>query len=72
MLGPLSDPNVDHNNLNEFFPTYHRYKPIACVKKPKASDKIYTDENLNLDNQDNPSTDELIILIYMNNGFRVF
>lgn len=72
MLGPLSDPNVDHSKLKEFFPTYHRYKPIACAKKPKASDEIHTEENPNPDNQGNPSTDEPIILTYMNNVFRVF
>lgn len=33
MLGPLLNLNVDHSKLKEFFPNYHRYKPIACAKK---------------------------------------
>lgn len=72
MLGPLSNPNVDHNKLKEFFQTYHRYKPIACAKKPKVGDETHTEENPNLNNRGNPSIDEPIDLIYMNSGFRVF
>lgn len=62
MLGPLSDLNADHSKLKEFFPTYHRYKPITYAKKTKASDEIHIDENPNPNNQGNPSTDEPIIL----------
>lgn len=46
MLGPLSNPNVDPDRLKEVFPTYHRYKPIVCVKKLKVSEKTHTEENL--------------------------
>lgn len=67
MLGPLSNPNVDPDRLKDFFPTYHRYKPIACIKKPKVNE-----ENPNPDNQGNLSNDEPIDLTYMNSGFRVF
>lgn len=72
MLGPLSNPNVDHSKLKEFFPTYHKYKSIACAKKTKVGDETHTEENPNPYNQGNPSTDETINLTYMNNGFRVF
>lgn len=53
MLGPLSNPNVDPDRLKEFFPTYHRYKPIACIKKPKVNVETHTEENPNPDNQGN-------------------
>lgn len=42
MLGALSDTNDNPDSLGEFFPTYHRYKPIANGKKPRASDEIET------------------------------
>lgn len=72
MLGPLSNLNVDPNRLKEFSPTYHRYKPITCLKKPKANEETHIDENPRPDNQGNLSTDEPINLTYMNQGFRVF
>lgn len=72
MLGPLSSPNFDPDRLKEFSPTYHRYKPIACVKKPKANKETHTDENPHPDNQGNLSTEEPINLTFMNHGFRVF
>lgn len=73
MLGPLSNPNVDHDKLKEFFQTYHKYnKHIACTKKPKVNEETHTEENSNPDNQGNPSTNERINLTYMNSGFTVF
>lgn len=72
MLGPLSNPNVDPDRLKEFFPTYQRYKPIACVKKPNINEEIHIEETPNTNNQGNLSADEPIDLTYMNSGFRVF
>lgn len=71
-LGPLSDTTTNPDSLREFFPTYHRYKPIANGKKPRASDEIETAENPHHENQSTPSIEKLIDLDYMNKGFRVF
>lgn len=42
IIGPLSTPNVDHDKLKEFFPTYNKYKPIACAKKLKVIEETHT------------------------------
>lgn len=70
MLGPLPDATVNPDSLKYFFPTYHRYKPIANGKKPRAINE--TAENPHPDNQSTPSIDKPNDLDYMNNGFRVF
>ena len=32
-MGPLPDPNVDAEKLKEFFPVYHRTKPLTSKQK---------------------------------------
>ena len=59
---PLTDLDTNFNKLREYFPPYHKCKPIGQAKKPRV--EIFTIENSN--------TSETIDLRFMNNGFRVF
>lgn len=62
LLGPLPNLNTEPRKLRDFFPTYHKCKPIGQSKKLKAS----TTE------EPQSSTNEPIDLRFMNNGFRIF
>lgn len=37
LLGPFPDLNTDPSKLMDFFPTYHKCKPIGQTKKLRAS-----------------------------------
>ncbi|KAI5396598.1 hypothetical protein KIW84_062704 [Lathyrus oleraceus] len=37
LLGPFPDLNTDPSKLRDFFPTYHKCKPIGHAKKLRAS-----------------------------------
>lgn len=63
MLRPLPNAMVNPYSLKDFFPTYHRYKPIANGKKHRASNEIA--EDLYIDNQSTPSIEKPIDLDYM-------
>lgn len=60
--GPLADLDIDSSNLREFFPSYHKCKPIGQAKNPRTG--ITTAEN--------PKDNDVIDLRFMNNGFRAF
>lgn len=34
LMGPMYDPYADITNIRDFFPSYHRTKPIVSVKGP--------------------------------------
>lgn len=62
LLGPLLDLNIDPSKLRDFFPSYHKYKPIGQSKKLRA----------NTTEEPQSSTNEPIYLRFMNTSFRVF
>lgn len=33
-MGPMHDPLVDITKFRDFFPSYHRTKPIVTIKEP--------------------------------------
>lgn len=37
-MGPLLDPKENYKKIGDFFPTYHRTKPLVCLIKPMAID----------------------------------
>lgn len=59
---PLTDLDIDSSKLREYFPSYHKCKPIGQSKIPRTG--ITTTEN--------PKASETIDLRFMNNGFIVF
>lgn len=65
LFGPLPNLNIDSSRLRDFFPTYHKCKPIVQAKKLRAEKATTTEESQSL-------TDETIDLRFMNNSFRVF
>lgn len=62
LSGPLVDLDIDFRKLKEYFPYYHKCKPIGQGKKPRVE----------LTTAEDPKTNETINLRLMNNGFRVF
>lgn len=62
LFGPLSDLDTDFSKQKEYFPTYHKCKPIGQAKKPRV-EPTTTEE---------PKIDETIDLRFMYNEFRVF
>ncbi|KAI5389696.1 hypothetical protein KIW84_075116 [Lathyrus oleraceus] len=60
LFGPLADLDTDTNKLREFFPSYHKCKPIGQAKNPRTS------------SSENTPAENAINLRFMNNGFRAF
>ncbi|XP_050895364.1 uncharacterized protein LOC127101982 [Lathyrus oleraceus] len=60
--GPLADLDADPSMLGEFFPSFHKCKPIGKARDPRI--KITSTEN--------PKAGDIIDLRYVNNGFRDF
>lgn len=73
---PLPNINAKHERLKDYFPTYHRTKPIASRKKSKTSDEtVSVEPNTVVDTQAKSLTEPIekpINLDYMSNGLRVF
>lgn len=65
MFGPLSNLNIEYSKRRDFFPTYHKCKPIGQAKRLRAERTATTEEFQSL-------ADESIDLRFMNNVFRVF
>lgn len=59
---PLADLDVDSSKLREFFPSYHKCKPIGQARNLRT--EVPTTEN--------PKAGDVIDLRFMNNGFRAF
>lgn len=64
-FGPLPNLNIEPRRLRNFFPTYHKRKPIGQAKRLRAEKTATAEES-------QPLADETIDLRFMNNGFRVF
>jgi hypothetical protein len=60
LSGPLVDLDTDTSKLREFFPSYHKCKPIGQAKNPRTS------------SSENTQSENTIDLRFMNNGFRAF
>lgn len=72
MLGPTADLSADQEKLQQYFPTYDRYKPIGNVRKPISRYEVHSIEKPHHDGQGYPSVDEPIVLGFMNRCPRVF
>lgn len=62
LSGPLADLDDDSSKLREFFPSYHKCKPIGQVRNPITETT----------STENPKAGDIIDLRFMNNGFIVF
>lgn len=65
LFGPLPNLNIEPSRPRDFFPTYHKCKPIGQAKKLRA-------ERVNTVEESQSLTYETIDLRFMNNDFRVF
>lgn len=62
LSGPLTDIDTDFRKLKEYFPSYHKCKPIGQAKKPRVE----------LTAVENPNATGTTDLRFMSNEFRVF
>lgn len=65
LFGPLPNLNIEPSRLRDFFPTYHKCKPIGQAKRLRTERTNTVEESQSL-------ADAIIDLRFMNNDFRVF
>lgn len=76
IAGPLKDVSTNLVKLKEYFPTFHRHKPIASGRKSKSSNEDVGEEPTTIvDTQTKLSTEPIettITLDYLSIKLRVF
>lgn len=76
IVGPLPDVSTNLVKLKEYFPTYHRYKPITSRRKSKSSNEVVGAEPTTIvdtrEKLSNEPIETTITLYYLSINLRVF